>query len=94
MSQPYVTQPGFWARLKERRQLKKQAKLLDKAIAEENQEKDNLDQRLTEQENALKKIETALKTQDFSTLLEDSPNIPLIENQSDSSEKTDEVLKF
>ena len=27
MSQPYVTQPGFWARFKERRQLKKQAKL-------------------------------------------------------------------
>ena len=68
--------------------------MLDKAIAEENEEKSNLDQRLTEQENALKKIETALQTKDFSTLLEDTPNVPLIENQSKSAEKTDEVLKF
>lgn len=93
MSQPYITQPGFWARWKERRLMKKQAKSLDRLAEKDVAGEQDLEQRISEQEEALKKIEIALQTKDFSTLLENAPTVPQIEEQSSSGE-TDDVLKF
>lgn len=94
MSQPYITRPGFWARLKERRAMKKQEKLLKKMPVESDKPDDDVEQRLNEQGEMLKKIENALQTKDFSSFLADAPKVPQIAEQSDSADKSNDVLKF